>query len=153
MEPFIAKLKEKLVDKLAGILVAVIPGSVILVISILLPVESIRNIDAVLLFWMNVCFLIICTGLFTYIITKRPRYKFIPEYGILEEIKSRTYYCTSCHSNGKRSPLKENENGWFCMNKECGKIYFKHGKEPKPASASSERHVINRGLSGWVNRW
>ena len=61
-----------------------------------------------------------------------PKHMFLKDMGITKEMDSGYFICTSCHSKGIRSPLKERLKGWFCQTQGCKKVYFKPGYEPDP---------------------
>lgn len=142
-------LKEKLIEKIAehiATVILTIISTVILVAAQFVPVKFINSVDPLAWFWLVVVLIIACIALAVYIFVKRPKYVFIPDVAIYKEKRTGNYFCPSCMANGKKSHLKEYDNGWVCMTKDCNRKYYKPGKEPDPP----KRKVINKG---WVNGW
>lgn len=149
MKSFFEKLKEKLADHLIALLATTFAGFISAVAKYSSP-YIVGTVDPLSLFWLVVGLIILCLALVAYIFAQRPKYRFIKELDIYQEKKTGNYFCPSCMANGKKSHLKEHDNGWQCMTNECNRRYYKPGKEPKPP----ERRVISKGIdNGWVNKW
>ncbi|HZV99205.1 MAG TPA: hypothetical protein VFF74_09475 [Methylophilaceae bacterium] len=45
----------------------------------------------------------------------RPKYKFLPDFGINKNLKTGQYFCSPCYIKNKlESPLKTEPHSWFC---------------------------------------
>lgn len=138
-------LKEKLIEKIAEHIATVILTMIIIGIVFaaqFVPVSIINKVEPLTWFWLVVVLVVTCIALAVYIFAKRPKYVFIPDVAIYKEKRTVNYFCPSCMANGKKSHLKEYDNGWVCQTKDCTKKYYKPGKEPKP----QERKVIHPGI-------
>ncbi len=144
MESFITRFKEKLADHFMHLLVLGLVGS-LLIIANLLSIDFIKKVDSLTWFRSAIGLFILCLILGAYIYEEK-KLKYIRELSIYQHKRTGIYFCTSCKINGKKSPLKEYENGWKCLNKDCNRNYYKTGKAPEP----HKRRVINKG---WVNGW
>jgi hypothetical protein len=135
IDEFTKKIIEKLPEyALKGM------GTIILFIAPVIPYEKIAP---QYLFWPAISFLVLSLFLGGYIISKRRKYIWLPEQGIWKGKKDELYYCPSCKSNKITSPLMENDNGWFCMAKDCKFKRYKPGKAPKAGGL----HAIHS--AGW----
>jgi len=143
-------VKEEVAKLVAKSLIAIL-SSAVLILAMFIPKDAIRKVDSLIWFWLVVIIFLACLVLVVYLYRQRPKYIFIRDLSIWQEKKTGIYLCTSCMANGKKSPLKEYEKGWLCLNKDCQSVYYKQGKEPKPP----ERSSINKGIDngGWVKRW
>ncbi len=149
MKQFWAKVKEEVAKLVARGLIAIL-SSAVLILAMLIPKDAIRKVDSLIWFWSAVILFVAFLALVVYIFRQRDKDIFIRELKVWQEKKTGNYVCPSCKSNGKRSYLKEYEDRWVCLTKDCRCPYFKPGKEPK----SQDRRVIHYGIgSGWVNRW
>lgn len=147
MESLIKKLKEKLEDHLITLLVIGIIGSIVLIANLFLSIDFIEKVGSLTWFRLAIFLFILCLILGAYIYGQI-KLKYIPELGIYQHKRTGIYFCTSCKVNGKKSPLKEYESGWRCLNKDCKNIYYKPGKEPGPQKIK----VISKGINnGWMN--
>jgi len=60
------------------------------------------------------------------------KYDFIKELGIYKSKESGHYFCASCLWKNIESPLTEQQGGWWCELKDCGKFYINPSyKAPK----------------------
>jgi hypothetical protein len=48
-----------------------------------------------------------------------------PLVGVSQHNATGEYFCTSCLINRIISPVREDENGWYCLRKGCEQKYFK----------------------------
>lgn len=146
MGNFMTKIKERAVE----LIITLLFTPFIILAANFTPDDDIKRVDPLIWFWLVIALLTICAFLLVYIVYKREKYIFIPEFAILQEKRTRNYFCPSCMANGKKSHLKKYDNVWVCQTKDCGRKYYKPGKEPKPPG----RRIISKGTdNGWVNKW
>lgn len=74
-------------------------------------------------------------------------YEFDEKIGILHNPKDNLAYCISCLHKGIKSPLKVQDNGWLCLNKDCGKFY------PNPEYKEPVYKPIHRTGRNWAMDW
>ena len=101
------------------------------------PLETIEILTPLIWAKITALLLFVCLILTIVLISKSwpepsPKHMFLKDLGITKELNSGDFICTSCHSNGIRSPLKERQKGWFCQTQGCRKVYYKPGHEPTP---------------------
>jgi len=110
------------------------------------PLETIETLTPLIWAKITALLLFVCLILTIVVIIKSwpepsPKHMFLKDLGITKELVSGDFICTSCHSNGIRSPLKERQKGWFCQNQGCRKVYYKPGHEP-----SRDKENSNGGI-------
>jgi len=138
MDKFMTKIKEKAAEQI----VTLIFTSGIVLVAKFTPDDFIKGVNPLTWFWLVIFLFAICVFSLVYIIHKKEKCVFIKEFGIYQEKKTGNYICPSCKANGKKSHLKEYDTGWQCMTKDCYRIYYKAGKEPKTPA----RRVISKGI-------
>lgn len=115
------KLAARLLDLTIGVFVLMLPGVLLLVENHLELFVSQLSLKIIIRAGITLLSLLawLCFLLWRF----WPRLKFDARWGIYIDKRSGLLYCASCHSKKLRSPLREEENGWRCVIKECGMFY------------------------------
>ncbi len=59
-------------------------------------------------------------------------YAFDKRLGLYKHKTNGLFFCVSCMSNNRVSPLLEREDGWLCMVKSCEQFYHNPDYQPEP---------------------
>jgi hypothetical protein len=115
------KLAARLLDLTIGVFVLILPGVLLLVENHLEVFVSQLSLKIIIRAGITLLSLLAWLGFLLWRFW--PRLKFDARWGIYIDKRSGLLYCASCHSKKLRSPLREEENGWRCVIKECGMFY------------------------------
>jgi hypothetical protein len=94
------------------------------IVAVLLLAESrlaqyVSSLDPTVIVRVIAALVAIAASLLVALIWSRLRLEFDKDIGIYKDRRKGHLYCPSCYSNGKKSPLKEQENGWACVAAGC----------------------------------
>jgi len=128
--PAKGKLTARLLDLTIGSFVLILPGVLLLVENHLQ--EFVSQLSSKIIIRAGITLLSLLAWLGFLFWRFWPRLKFEPRWGIYIDKRSGLLYCASCHSKKLRSPLREEENGWRCVLKECGMFYSNRDNVSKP---------------------
>lgn len=156
-----SKIKEELqITSIKALLTMFITALVTMLVTIWLSIQDplakilIDNVPKSVLLVLPIVLLLILLLAVAYIIylhkkIKNPieDFEFDEKIGILRNPKDSLTYCTSCLHKGIKSPLKVQENGWMCLNKECHSFYS------NPDYNAPAYKPIQRSRSNWIDDW
>lgn len=141
------KLQAHALEALLAVLGTALPAWLLLAESSLVPYVS--RLDPTTVIRAGALSLVVALWASALLLFFRPRLKFDPHLGIYRDRKSGIYYCPSCHSKKIRSPLREEEEGWRCVVKDC--LLFFENPDIKAQPQAPPQRTVRK--SSWVRDW
>lgn len=102
-------------------------------------------------FCLTILFAIISLTLGIFLYRSHPELIWVPNEGVWKNIRTGNYYCPTCKGDGRKTPLGERENHWYCPGEQCGFWIYRPGKEPKP---EPRREIVSHGVRpDWLDNF